>query len=321
MNIRIFHLILLSFVLGIIFSGCATSSAYKEGIIVNVFEPPQTRTGSLQCNDKNFVMSYIYVGEDSVHGNIKKSEKKLISSFAKAALKETSFITPVENKYMPGYDDKIYPIMSINVIKNSIKVNHPREDTIEKKGYFTAQIDIKVPGSSVVCSSTEPISIELSYKMPTYESNKLPSNAYIQERIVKDAIKKAVASFVPIRETIFRPVLSGSGVIEKSAQMLNNNNCEMAKDMLENYIKDDKQNSKAYYNLGVSYECLAKSCDINEAEPLLEKAINAYTKAAEIKPDNKLYNRARKDIKEQIRILKAVSKKSIEVKSYIKSFN
>lgn len=312
---------LIGLIIAIIFGGCATSSINKNGVIVNIVKPPKHHTGSLQCNGKNMIMSYIYVGQDSVHGAVSKTQKKLIFSYAKAALKETSFITPVGNKYMPGYDDKIYPIMSINVIKDEIKILHPREDIIQKKGSFIAQIDIKVPGSSVVCSSSKPSSIEFAYQEPIYESNKLPSNSYIEEVMVKEAVKEAVASFVPVTETIFRPVLDGDGAVGESAKMLNNDNCEMAKEILEEYVEKNRKNSKAFYNLGVSYECLAKSDDIKNIKPILIKALNAYTNAVKLDSSNETYNRAREDIYQQINVLKNVSNKSRDVKSYIKSFN
>jgi len=122
-------------------TGCATKSFSNKGIVVNVIEPPQQRVGSLQCNDKNFIMSYVYVGADTVKGKISRSEKRLIASYAKSALKETSYITPVGNKYMPGYDDKMYPIMTIDVIKSEIKKLRPREDTVEKRIFCCSNRD------------------------------------------------------------------------------------------------------------------------------------------------------------------------------------
>jgi len=301
-------------------TGCATKSFNNKGVIVNIIEPPQQRVDSLQCNDKDFVMSYVYVGADSVKGKISRSEKRLIASYAKSALKETSYITPVGNKYMPGYDDKMYPIMTIDVIKSEIKKLRPREDIVEKKGYFVAQIEIKAPGSSVVCSSSKPISVEISYKAPTYNTSSLPSNESLKELLVKKAVKKAVASLVPVTETVFRQVVDGMGVVGDSAKMLNANNCEMAKEILENFVKENKDNDKAFYNLGVSYECLAKSCEVSESFALLKKALKAYTNAVRFDPSNELYNQARKDVNNQLKILKKVLRHSKDVKSYIKNF-
>ncbi len=301
--------------------GCGTSpSLPKKGVIVNVVELSKNRPGSLQCNDKNFAMSYVYVGPDTVKGAVSKNEKWLIATYAKAALKETSYITPVTIKYEPGYDDKMYPIMTINVIKNSI-FKRKTANMVEKYGIFTAQIDIKVPGSGVVCNSSEPVTVTVKYTEPIYKENFLPSDEEIEEYLVKTAIKEAVSSFVPTTRTILRPVMfSGSEVVKKSAEMLNADNCEMAKDLLENYVKTHKD-ANAYYNLGVSYECLAKSKDITEVKPYLKKALKYYTKAVELEPSNYYFNQARKEIKDELRVLNVVKRKSKEVKERIKSFN
>jgi len=305
-----------------LFLGCGgvSPSMPKKGIIVNVVQQAKHRPGSLQCNDDNFVMSYIYVGPDTVKGPISKNEKWLIATYAKAALKETSYITPVTMKYEPGYDDKIYPIMTINVIKDSIVKRKPRPDMIEKYGVFTAQIDVKIPGSGVVCNSSEPVTVSVSYKEPIYKENFLPSDEEIHQYLVKSAIKKAVSSFVPVTKTIFRPVMNGSGIVGKSAEMLNADNCEMAKDMLLDYLKEH-QDDKAYYNLGVSYECLAKSKEITEVRPFLLKALDAYTQAVKLEPSNFYYNQARKEIKDELRLLKKVRKKTKDIKKYIESYN
>jgi tetratricopeptide (TPR) repeat protein len=307
----------------ILFMGCATSTttSYKKGIIVNVVEAPKQQPGSLQCNDKKFATAYIYISNDTIKGNISSAEKKLMASYAKSALKETSYITPVENKYMPGYDDKIYPILSINVIKNEIKTVHPREDIVAKKGYFVAQMDIKLPGSSVICKSSSPISEEYYYEEPVYKTNALPSNEYIEEYMVKKAVKRAVSFFVPVTEMIFRPVISGSKIVNKSANLIDSGNCDMANKLLKEYILIHKNDAAAYYNLGVSYECLAKDVNVNNLLSILNKALKAYTNAVILDPSNKLYNNARKDINEQIKILNAVSKKSKEIKNYVNSFN
>jgi len=305
-----------------IFWGCNGTSPQlpKKGVIVKVVKEAKNRPGSLQCNDKNFVMSYIYVGPDTVKGPVSKNEKWLIATYAKAALKETSYITPVTMKYEPGYDDKIYPIMTINVIKDKIIKRKPRPDIVEKYGVFIAQIDIKVPGSGVVCNSSEPVTVTISYKEPTYKEDFLPSDEDIHQFLVKSAIKKAVSNFVPVTRTILRPVMDGSGVVGESAKMLNADNCEMAKDILKDYLKTHKDD-KAYYNLGVSYECLAKSKEVTEVKPLLRKALSAYTEAVKLNPDNYYYNQARKEIKDELRLLHKIKQKAKDIKDYIESYN
>ena len=310
----------LSFVVALILGGCAASTGvHTKGVIVNVVEPPKQNPDSLQCN-QDVTMSYVYVGDDTVKGNVTKSEKKLIASYAKAALKETSYITPVANKYDPGYDEKVFPIMGIDVIKNSIRTYKPRADTVAIKGVFIAQIDIHTPGSGVICKSSQPISIEIEYKEPDYKSNLLPSKDAILEEMVKEAVKRAVSTFVPVSDTILRKVKDGSGVIGESAKMIDANNCEMARDILQEYIQKHPNDDKAYYNLGVSYECMTKDVSKKQLYTLLQKALWAYTKAVRLKPTDKEYNSARKDIARQLKILGVVSQRSKEIKSYIKNF-
>jgi len=304
------------------FAGCASSNLNVEkGVIVNVYESPTKKSTSLVCKTNNTSLSYIYVGKDSVSGNIASYKKNLIASYAKAALKETSVLTPVSKKYIPGYDNKVYPILKINVIEDKIIKTKLREDIIAKKGIFTAQISITVPGSGVICSSSKPVSITLSYQEPIYKENMLPTNDELEKEIVKNAIKEAVSSLVPVSETIFRPVETGSGVIDKSADLLNNDNCDIAKDLLSEYTKTHKDNAKAFYNLGVSYECLTKGKDLISSKILLQKALKAYTTAVMLDTSNEKYNKARKDILLQLKVLKRVKINSKNVKDYIKEYN
>ena len=294
-----------------LFLGCA-SSVSSKGVIVKVYKPPMQRTGSLQCEGGEQTMSYIYVGSDTVKGDIKPYQKKLIASFARSTLKETSFITPVSNKFDFGYDDKIYPIMHIDVIKFSIK-KIKQVDKVVKKGEFVAQIDIKTPGTGISCSSSEPLVSTINYQMPIYKEDMLVNDTEITRELVKDVIRRSVASFVPVTSTILRSVDTSE---DKSAKMLDAGNCDMAKEYLTDLTKS-KDSASVYYNLGVAYECLAKHSSIQESSKLLLAAKKFYSKAVILNPENKMYNTAAKEINDELKFLNLTENRSKDVKQYI----
>ena len=166
------------------------------------------------------------------------------------------------------------------------------------------------------CSTSEPIISETEYVQPIYKKDFLPSDDRIIKEVVKDVIRRSGVNFVPITDTILRAVDTSE---EKSTQMLNAQNCDLAKEYLLKKLNTKKPS--VFYNLGVAYECLAKNTEIKSGVKQLQKAKEFYYKAAMLEPSNAIYNSAYKEVNNELKILLKTKKRSKEIKKYIENYN
>lgn len=321
-------------------NGCVTTaslSSSSKGVIVDVYEKAREATGSMHCEGdgeeqgSGYTMDYIYVGEGSITGNIKSAEKKKIAMHAKSALNDTHFIKVALSEYEDGYGNKNkkYPALNIDIDKFIVEsftgvklVNDEergREGDAAKYGVFSAQYSINMMGSKnrAVCTTSAPITEEDIYYMPSHKKDQLPSRDEIIEKLVKEATRKAIATFVPLRKTILRQLEPGDGVIGQSIEMIDHENCAMAKNLLSEYIAQNKEDAKAMYTLGVAYECMAKGRGIQEAKEYLFRSWAQYKKAADKNRSNTLYNQAAQQLEYETSILATVQEKSKSFKQYM----
>lgn len=296
-------------------SGCISTGTASRGVVVDIFDKPKASPYAIHCEGDKQTMAYVYVGEDLVRGVNNPQKQKIIVQQARKALSDTHVITPVAKRYMEGYDQKQHHMLNINVSAFDVNLTQTQDSAI-KKGVFRAQFSIDVAGGGAQCVASEPVLEQITYTMPSYKASQLPSDEAIEQRLVYQAVTKAMSSFVPVKRTILRPIEDGSDAVGQSAGLLDAGNCSLARDILLEYLKKSPNDPKANYNLGVAYECLLKGQSFAKAEDLLENAYKYYRRAVVANPSSEMYNKAFKEVEFQINTFFAVKTKSKEVMEF-----
>ncbi|EFK06882.1 conserved hypothetical protein [delta proteobacterium NaphS2] len=240
----------------------------------------------------------MYVGPETISGQAGLKEKKLITQFARSVLSETRVINPIGIPPMEGE----YPNLSIDVLELSV-VDQKSRNRIARKGVFEANINIRQMGL-IDCATTEPISIVKNYEAPSYKSETLISPRELEGKMIKEAVRRAVRQFVPVKRTVLRPVKTGGDeLVEKSAQMIDGGNCSGAYETIKPVVKSpDCRNADLLYNAGVAVECMAWKRAIRQETQAryLQEAEKYYRRAANLSPEDSLMQRASRELSYEV---------------------
>ncbi len=279
-------------------TSCVSTGPSSTGALVKVYRP-NTETASLACSTpQSKGMSFMYVGPETISGQVTPKEKKLITQFARAVLSETRVINPIGIPPMEGE----YPNLSIDVLELSVTTQKGK-NRITRKGAFQANINIRQMGL-IDCATTEPISIDKQYETPCYKAETLLSERNIKEKMIKEAIRHAVRQFVPVKRTVLRPVKTGGGdMVENSARMIDGGNCRGAYEAIKPIVKSpDCKNADLLYNAGVAVECMAWKGAINQKiqTRYLQEAEKYYRKAAMLAPEDGDMQKASREVSYEV---------------------
>ena len=286
------------FVSPLFFFSCLTTGPAKTGALVKVYRP-NVETASLACSTpQSKGISYMYVGPETISGQAGPKEKKLITQFARSVLSETRVINPIGIPPMEGE----YPNLSIDVLELSV-VDQKSKNRIAREGVFEANINIRQMGL-IDCATTEPISVVKTYEVPSYKSETLISHRELEGKVIKEAVRRAVRQFVPVKRTVLRPVKTGGDqLVEKSAQMIDGGNCSGAYEAIKPVVKSpDCKNADLLYNAGVAVECMAWKRAIRQETQAryLQEAERYYRKAANLSPEDDHMQRASRELSYEV---------------------
>ncbi len=294
------------FIVLVFLGGCATTQVSSRGALVNVYHPNTVKEGLVCSSGGDNGISYMYVGADTISGNVSKGDKYLIAQFARAVLGETKFINPVTVSSMEGE----YPDLSVRVI--NFRVTTKREAGVVKRyGVFQANFSVRQAGM-LECSTADPILIEKTYVQPAYRKDKLPSIIRVKEKLIKEAVRRVVRQFVPVKSTILRPVKGISGMAKGASDMINAGNCIGAYEVLKPMADSPTcRDASVLYNAGVALECMAwnNANDMNTQQQYLSKALKYYRRAAMLKPGDLDIQKAMGDVSYELNTAFSASKR------------
>lgn len=279
-------------------SACVTTGPSKTGALVKVYRPNK-ETASLACSTpQSKGISFMYVGPETISGDADSREKKLITQFARAVLSETHVINPISIPPMEGE----YPNLSIDVLALSVKTEKTRNRMI-RKGTFQANIGVRQMGM-IDCATSEPISIVKQYEAPAYKAETLLPALKIEEKMIKEAVRRAIRQFVPVKRTVLRPVKTGGGdLVEKSGQMIDAGNCRGAYEAIKPVVKSpDCRDADLLYNAGVAIECMAwkGTHDQKKQTIYLQEAERYYQRAAALAPSDGDIQKASREVSYEV---------------------
>ncbi len=298
-------------------AGCATTYVGSKGALVSVYRPNSVKEGLVCSSDGNEGISYMYVGPDTISGNVVKRDKYLIAQFARAVLGETRFINPVTVSSMEGE----YPDLSIRVINFYVKTKI-EGGQIKRYGVFQANFSVRQAGM-LECSTADPILVEKTYVQPVYRKDKLPSIIRIKEKLIKEAVRRVVREFVPVKSTILRPVKGLSGMAKNAADMINSGNCIGAYEILKPMADSPRcKDSNVLYNAGVALECMAwnNANNINTQQLYLNKALKYYRRAAMLKPNDVDIQKAMSEVSYELSTAFSSTKRQKRTKKLLEQF-
>jgi hypothetical protein len=238
-------------------------------------------------------ISYMYVGPETVSGTVAGEEKRIIAQYARAVLGQTRFINPISVISDTGE----YPDLSIRVHRLSVKTKK-MGGRITREGLFQASFSIRQAGM-IECSTSDPVLIEKHYEAPVYKRERLPSPIRVKEAMVKEAVKRVVRQFVPVKSSVLRPIKTDGELTNRGAQMIDAGNCRGAYEVLKTAANDQKCDDPALlYNAGVALECMAwnGANDQKTQVRYLTRAGEFYRRAAVMKPEDREMQRAMKDV-------------------------
>ena len=277
---------------------CASTGPSRTGALVKVYRP-KVETASLACSTpQSKGISFMYVGPETISGQAGIKDKKLITQFARSVLSETRVINPIGIPPMEGE----YPNLSIDVLELSV-TDRKSQNRITRKGVFEANINIRQMGL-IDCATTEPISIEKQYEAPSYKPEILLSTRKLKGKMIKEAVRRAVRQFVPVKRTVLRPVKTGGDeLVEKSGQMIDGGNCRGAYEAIKPVVKSpDCKDADLLYNAGVAVECMAWKRAIKQETQAryLQEAEKYYRRAASLAPEDGDMQRASREVSYEV---------------------
>jgi hypothetical protein len=287
------YAVILVAVLPLFLMACASTQVPTKGALVQVYKPNPVKEAMVCTTEGEQGISYMYVGPETVGGKVTAEEKQIISQYARAVLGQTRFINPVSMPSMSGE----YPDLSIRVHEFSVKTRK-KGDRILRNGIFQTSFSIRQAGM-LECSTSDPILIEKQYAAPTYRKERLLSSLRVKEAMVKEAVKRVVRQFVPVKSSILRPVKTDGELAARAAQMIDAGNCRGGYEVVKPVADNPKcKDPDLLYNAGVSLECMAwnSANDQKTQVGYLKKAADFYRRAAILNPGDVDMQRAMKDV-------------------------
>jgi len=301
----------------VLLGACTPTNIPSNGAVVNVYRPNPIKE-NMVCSSQNAKgIAYMYVGTDTITGKIPQSDKEIIAQYARAVLGETRFINPVTIPAMNGE----YPDLSIRVQRLSVTTKK-ESNRIIRDGVFQANFSIRQAGM-LECSTAAPVLIEKKFQEPIYKADSLPSDLRIKEIIIKEAVRKVVRQFVPVKTNILRPVKADSEFSKKASAMINAGNCRGAYELIRSLVNNPQcKDAPLIYDAGVALECMAwtDANDVNTQISYLNKALKYYQKAAVLTPTDQDMQRAMRDVSYELNTAFAAFKRQKTTKKLLQQY-
>jgi hypothetical protein len=289
----------------------------SKGALVKVYRANPVKEGLVCSVGGDQGLSFIYVGAQTVSGDVGDEDKRVIAQYAKSVLGETRFINAMG---VPAGEGE-YPDLSIRV--HAYKVNTKKAgERITRDGKFQASFSIKQAGM-LECATSDPVLVEKHYEAPSYSAEKLPSIARIQEQMVKEAVRQVVRQFVPTTSTELRPIKGGSELAENAGKMIDGGNCSGAYEGIKAVAQSPQTNdANLLYNAGVALECMAWNAanDQKTQVDYLKKARAMYQRAAFLKPGDADMQKAAKEVTYEVETFFASFERQKKTRDTLKQY-
>ncbi len=298
-------------------SGCATIQVSSKGALVSVYRPNTVKESIVCSSGGDQGIAFMYVGKDTISGNVSPKNKSLIAQYARAVLGETRFINPVTVSSMEGE----YPDLSIKVLRFSV-ITKREGVNIKRYGVFQANFSIRQAGM-IECSTADPILVEKTFVQPAYRKDKLPSVLRVKVKLIKEAVRRVIMQFVPVKSTVLRPVKGLTGMAKNVADMINSGNCVGAYEVLRSMADSPMcKDAKILYNAGVALECMAwnNANSTRTQQRYLNKALKYYKKAAMLAPNDPDIQKAMAEVSYELNTVFSATKRQIRTKRLLREY-
>jgi len=288
-------------------SGCVAQSSIKPdtaGVAVSIYEPAILQSKdhcedlSLVYFDKRFGMS-----TRSVSGKYRSRVTNSLYNAIKSRLQEVASIKTTTIR--PDMSASAYHTMKVYVRDFSLESDNDGE-YLSKTAI--SSIDIKLMKAGDACSVPS-IEIEEVRQTPVYKERQIPSDNNMISQVSSAAAEDLIDQISPRRvDNYYRFLHTGSHTPAASVQLLTSRQCLLASKSLEQHRSNHPENANLLYNLGVAYECQATDAQHqSNSRTLLKKALQAFSRAQQLRPDDRYITQAFQQTVTAVQILSTAS--------------
>ena len=299
----------LLFLLVVLLGGCVSGhsiSSSGKGITVKTLRPPEINEAE-KCGNISMVMVEVTTSQD-----ITQAYNDVIKEKAKIVLADTPYLTireMVDESAKKG-------VTEIEAAHHFLKFNVNMLDIQRSQNRVDIEISIVAHLQKMRGDSYFECGVKDSVDHYTWQGDNLPS----QECMVREALGRCLSSLIrqisPKEVCVYRPLKSGSSACGRVANLLDSDNCDLARDLALESLQTDPDNENLLYNLGVAYECLAaKSQKQEEKIKFLKKAEHAYNKYLMLDAEDEDVQTARQEVKQSLSLYHAARDKQSHAQS------
>ncbi len=269
----------------------------KHGTKVYVLQKPQVQ---FRCGEQGGTLRKIAVDDQSLKIGVPithREKKELLKtlkyyiSLAKPAVLLTN--NPNEGVYL-----------TLNVQKIDIKTENST-DRVRKILNFVGSVSLHRKGE--LCKEGTPVVERVVYQKPIWDKAPLPSDLEMTLRAEKLLLEETLSKLIPSKRLVYRELKTDNDVAKSVALTVEKGYYERAIKKGLKFLKkkENRKNHALLYNVGVAYEAAAWNAQTHgELLSKLEKAKEYYSKALELKPNDRMANRALKDVSGELELLK-----------------
>jgi hypothetical protein len=281
-------------------------SSSSKGIAVKTLRPPEINE-STECGDISMVMVEVTTSPD-----ITQKYNHVIKEKAKIVLADTPYLTireMVDESAKKGATE-------IEAVHHFLKFDVNLLDIQREKNKVEILIGIVAHLQKLRGDSYFECGVKDSVNNYTWQGNNLPS----QECMVRDALERCLSSLIrqisPKEVCVYRPLKSGNDVCSRVSNLLDSDNCDLARDLAQDYLKRHPDDESVLYNLGVAFECLAsKSRKQEEKISYLEDAETAYNTYLVLNAEDEDAQTARQEVKQSLSLYSLAGEKQSDADS------
>ncbi len=304
-----------------LFTGCSTTgSAFSsgKGVLVDLLEQPEL-TEWKQCGELSLVLVEVEASPD-----VSEEYNQLFLEKAKSKLSSTPYFTMREmldksarkgvTEFEAAHHFLKFRINTLNIqkLQGSFRVGNSIDLGI------TASLKKSSAESDINCGVKE-FSDTYTYEASAGSKSSLPTlNSQVSGSMDK-ALDRLIRKISPKKKTVYRPLKSGMGPSSRIAELLDGENCELARDMAAEHVKNQPEDLDALYDLGVAYECLARQSKDQEAKIVnLRKARSVYAQYVMQDTSDQDALQAMKDVSTSLKLFAAAAEKQEKAMSKMK---
>ncbi|WP_462324931.1 tetratricopeptide repeat protein [Desulfoplanes sp.] len=293
----------------LLLGGCVSGhgiSSCGKGITVKTLRPPEINEAE-KWGDISMVMVEVTTSPD-----ITQAYNAIIKEKAKIVLADTPYLTireMVDESAKKG-------VTEIEAAHHFLKFNVDLLDIQGSQNRVDIEIGMVAHLQKLRGDSYFECGVKDSVDHYTWQGDNLPP----EDCMVREALGRCLASLIrqisPKEVCVYRPLKSGGNVCSRVANLLDSDNCDLARDLALEELASDPDNESLLYNLGVAYECLASKSHKQEKKvEFLEDAEEVYNKYLMLDAQDEDVQTARHEVKESLSIYQVARDKQSRAQS------